>query len=505
MARHHLDQIDSLYSAAQARELDRLALQELGLPGILLMKRAGRSAFALLRQYWPVTSQIEVFCGVGNNAGDGYVLAGLAAAQGWQVQVWEVAAERVAGDAAMARDFALESGVRLGAWQDYQALEDTQVLVDALLGTGFRGALKASLVPVIEAINARELPVLSLDLPSGLQADTGAADTIAVRATVTLSFGLMKAGLLTGAAPDYCSALWLEDLDLPLALTQGLSPRARVLGGADLQVVRRRRPRSAHKGQFGTLAVLGGDLGMGGAAMLAAESALASGVGRVRLVTRAAHVAAALARCPELMVQGLEDTESLPALLRDCTAVAVGPGLGLSSWSAQLLEAGLQAGKPMVIDADALTLLAAQPQQLASLKSESILTPHPGEAARLLGCTAAEIQSDRFDALDRLAELSAATIVLKGAGSLVTSPEQPFALCRQGNPGLSGAGTGDVLTGLIGALLARGLPVGESARAAVLLHALAGDAEAAAGEQGMRASELLPHIRRLINGLPPHD
>lgn len=258
------------------------------------------------------------------------------------------------------------------------------------------------------------------------------------------------------------------------------------------------RPKDAHKGMFGHLLLLGGNSGMGGAIMLAAQTALRSGAGRVTVVTRPEHVAPLLARCPEVMAHGLDDPAQSTSLLEQATALVIGPGLGRDAWGKQLLELVLECDVPRILDADALNMLAVQPTPLGRA---SVITPHPAEAARLLGCTTAEVQNDRRTAAQQLAERFDCAAVLKGVGSLVAEvSDRRLGLCPYGNPGMATAGMGDVLSGLVGALLAQGLQAGDAARYAVLLHALAGDrAEQQNGQVGMLASDLIEHIRYYLN------
>lgn len=506
MARINRGKIRHLYSVEDARRIDRTAIEK-GTDGIVLMKRAGRAALALLQETWPGARHLEVFCGAGNNAGDGYILAGLAADQGFDVCVWELTQPgRLGGDAALARDFALKTAAQLVSFDQYEPVETTQVLVDALLGTGFKGELRGCFASAIELINQRKLPVIAMDVPSGLDANTGHVAEAAVRADLTISFIVLKKGLLTGQAVDCVGELVLDDLEVDPKLVASVPAPVELIGVPDLGEVLKPRRKSAHKGDFGTLLVVGGDLGFGGAAIMAAEAALLSGAGRVVLATRAEHVAAALARCPEVMVHGVAGEADLAPLLEMATAMVVGPGLGTSSWSRQMLHVALQNDVPKVLDADALNLLASTPQFKKLLNSECLLTPHPGEAARMLNIKVADIQGDRFSAMQSLLENFPGTFVLKGAGTLVGAQGQVPGLCDRGNPGMAVAGMGDVLSGVCGAMLARGFTPAVAARASVFVHARAADMQAEArGEVGLRASDLLPSLRTLLNGRFTHD
>lgn len=489
-----------LYSAAATRELDARLIAG-GIPGLQLMQRAADALWQALVTHWPETGRLCVFCGGGNNAGDGYLLARRARLAGWTVQLyWLIDPEQLQGDAALACQQAVTAGVPIAPWAPGLALQG--VLVDALLGTGLRGKVRAQVAAAIAAINASGLPVLAVDLPSGLDADSGRIWGCAVRADLTLTFIAAKPGLLTAQGPDHCGQLCFAPLaDLP---AERPAPCARVLDLASLLALRPPRARAAHKGQFGHVLLLGGDLGMGGAILLAAETALRSGAGRVSVLTRDAHVAPLLARCPEVMVRAVAEDEPVTELLARASVLVMGPGLGQSRWSRQLFAQGLEAGLPQVLDADALNLLAGDAGLQARLQSPTLLTPHPAEAARLLGCTTEQVQQDRLLAVRQLVERFNAEVVLKGVGSLTSGlPEQPalLGLCRAGNPGMATAGMGDVLSGLCGGLLAQGMSPAAALQLAVQVHAMAGDLAARQGQCGMLASDLIAPIRRLVNGL----
>ncbi|MGH8312796.1 MAG: NAD(P)H-hydrate dehydratase, partial [Gammaproteobacteria bacterium] len=331
-----------------------------------------------------------------------------------------------------------------------------------------------------------------VDIPSGLSADSGAILGAAVRASVTQTFIGLKAGLFTGEGPSCIGALEFDTLKVPARTFEGVPPRARLL---DAHVPLQRRARAAHKGDFGHVLVIGGDHGMGGAPRLSAEAALRSGAGLVSVITRPQHVAGFLAGLPEAMVRGVEDAAEAAALFERATVIAVGPGLGQGEWGQRLLKRVLEMPLPLVVDADALNLLAAQPRT----RGNWILTPHPGEAARLLKQSVAAVQQDRLQAAARIAEKYRAIVVLKGAGSIVAADGETPAICRYGNPGMAAPGTGDALTGVIAALVAQGLTLAEAAQAGVQAHALAGDCAAKAGERGLLARDLIAKLRTVLN------
>lgn len=480
----------SLYTAAQTRELDRRAIRS-GLPGYALMSRAGQAAFQLLRERWPAATRIVVLAGPGNNGGDGYVLARLAWSQNLDVTLLTVGDhDQLQGEAAEAASDATRARVPEKSWSG--ALPDADIYVDALFGTGLNKPVGGDYAAAIAALNQSPRPVLALDIPSGIQADTGAELGEAVHADATLCFIGLKAGLLTGRGPALTGALCFDDLGVPAAIYDAMPPVARRLDRDDLDSIGR-RPRDAHKGLHGHVLVVGGDHGMAGAVALAGEAALRAGAGLVSVATRAAHTAALTARRPELMCHGVEDAAALAPLLARASVVVLGPGLGRDDWGRALFGAVLDSGKPLVLDADALNLLVQMPEK----RDNWVLTPHPGEAGRLLGASTAAVQADRFAALAALRERYGGQVVLKGAGSLVADAAG-VSLCPLGNPGMATAGMGDVLSGVTGALLAQGLP--RAAAHAVLLHAHAGDRAArAGGERGLLASDLFRWLRRGLN------
>ncbi|MEE4300874.1 MAG: NAD(P)H-hydrate dehydratase [Pseudomonadales bacterium] len=489
--------VERLYTAAATREFDRRAIEEHGIPGIVLMRRAGGAAFDALRERWPDARSITIVCGKGNNAGDGYVVAGLARDRRYDVQLLQVTnAAALAGDAARARDWALERGVVIEDFGADVALRG-EVIVDALLGTGLSGAVRGPFVEAIAAIGDAGRPVLALDLPSGLAADSGAVLGAAVRADLTVTFIGAKRGLLTGAGPDQAGELVFDALDVPPSVfaEAGIdAPTALLRLGEGVCRLRRRAP-AAHKGAFGHVLLVGGDHGSGGAVMLAAEAALRCGAGLVSVATRREHVPALLARTPEAMVHGVDTRAELIALAERASVLVAGPGLGTGPWGEALLDAVLASDLPRVLDADALNLVAAKRLDCGS--APAVLTPHPGEAARLLATDTATITADRFAAVQGLRARTGATVLLKGAGTLVADDEG-VALCPYGNPGMASGGMGDVLSGVIGALLAQGLCSGAAAALGSVLHGAAADlAVAEVGAPGLLASDLAPRLARL--------
>ena len=501
-----LEAVHRLHDAEASRRLDAMATERHGVPGIVLMRRAGAAAFDRLRRQWPAARSLTVLCGRGNNAGDGYVIAGIAIARGFSVQLLQVTdAAALKGDAARARDWALGEGVVIEPFVAPGALRG-ELIVDALLGTGIRGVVRPEFAAAIETVNAVAAlgrPVLAIDLPSGLCADTGAALGCAVRAAATITFICAKRGLFTGAGPAHAGTVHFDGLGVPTSLSEAVDAPTGVpllrLGLGDLQLPR--RARDAHKGHFGHLLVVGGDVGTGGAVAMAAETALRSGAGLVSAATRADHSAVLLARAPELMVRPIAARGELLPMLERASTVVIGPGLGTGPWGEQLLDAALECDRPLVLDADALNLLAVRQARYPARRDDWVLTPHPGEAARLLGTDTATIAADRFAAVAELQRRYGGAVILKGAGTLVADA-QGTALCAYGNPGMASGGMGDVLAGLIGSLRAQGLEPGRAARLGVCLHGAAADlAVVETGERGLLATDLLPFLGHWLRGI----
>jgi NAD(P)H-hydrate epimerase len=465
------------------------------------MQRAGAAAFDLLRTRWPRARRIAVVCGPGNNGGDGYVMARLARAAGLTVNALSLgAAEKMQGDAAAARKQCKSAGVSI---RNFQAdlLTGHDVIVDALLGTGLEREVDGEWRTAIEAINASRLPVLAVDVPSGLNADTGHVMGAAVRASATMSFIGLKAGLFTGTGREHAGEIFFNDLNVPPDIYARVPALVRRLTEISLHGLMPGRRRDMHKGDAGHVLVIGGDRGMPGAARLAGEAAYRAGAGLVMLATHPEHAAHIAAARPELIVHGVATPQELRPLLERADVIAVGPGLGQGEWGDALFGAALDAKLPMVVDADALNTLATDPL----MHADWILTPHPGEAARMLGMSKAEIQADRFAAVHELVASFGGVCVLKGAGTLVASLyDGVVSVCDRGNPGMASGGMGDVLTGVIAGLRAQGLISPVAARLGVWLHAAAGDDAAASGQIGMLASDLFPHIRSRLNRLVGH-
>jgi hydroxyethylthiazole kinase-like uncharacterized protein yjeF len=484
-----------IYSVASVRNIDRVAIEDHGIGGYTLMTRAGAAALEAARERFPEAKRWQVVCGSGNNGGDGYVVARLAAEQGIAVSVLAMTSpDKLSGDAAKAyMDFAAQGG----AVAEFEgALDDgADLLVDGLLGSGLERPVEGRFAEIVEAINAHHAHVLALDIPSGLHGDSGSIMGTAVRADVTVTFVGLKSGLFLDSGPACSGAIVFAGLDIPPECRAGEKEILRRIGDHIVRKALPRRKRSAHKGKFGHVLIVGGGPGMPGAVRICGEAALRTGAGLVSIATHPDHAGLVPASRPELMCHAVSGPDDLAPLLERATVVAIGPGLGTDDWASGLLAAVLASTLPVVADADALNLLAESDERHDDL----ILTPHPGEAARMLGSTAAEVQSDRRGALAQLAEKYSAIVVLKGSGSLVSSEKGTPWLCSAGNPGMASAGMGDALTGIIAALRAQKLSSELAAVAGVQIHAMAGDSAAAAGERGLIASDLIAEIRRWVN------
>ncbi len=479
-----------LYSVKQIRELEGRALSTVTEES--LMERAARAAFNTMREFYPYAMNIVVFSGAGNNGGDGFVLARLAQQSGMSVQVYTLGDLSKLGPSASQAFEALGSfGVPVAAFNEEVSLDDADVVIDAMLGIGLSGHIRGEYLEAIDLINDSDVPVVAVDVPTGIDADTGRVLGQAVVASLTVTFIGVKQGLLTGEAVSYCGELVCDALGLNEEFIEQPINALRI-DEEDLENLLPQREPHSHKGDFGHVVVIGGDEGMPGAARLAAEAALRVGAGLVSVLTRPLHVPIVMSGRPELMCYGVEATdEVVKALLARADVVVVGPGMGQSPWSQALIELALAFKGAKLIDAGALNFIAEQKVHL----DNAIVTPHPGEAARLLGLSAKEIQENRFEAVLELNKRYADVVVLKGAGTLIQCKDELPYLCHLGNPGMATAGTGDVLAGTIAGFKAQGLDNLDAAMTGVVVHGFAGDKACdAVGEHGLLASHLFHHF-----------
>lgn len=509
-------------STEQMRELDRRTIAG-GVPGAVLMERAGRgvarAVLQLRRESRRTYGPVILFAGTGNNGGDAFVTARLLREKGVRAELWLAGArERVSGDARHHLERALAAQVALHELPTEEAVTaadivdlEPGIVVDGVLGTGVHGPARGVAAAAIRRINElgeRNL-VVAIDLPSGLDSDTGDAPGQAVRADVTVTMALPKRGLLTPAALDYVGVVEVVDIGLPATLTDSLTAELELIAAADLRPLVPRRPRASHKGTFGHALVIAGAPGFAGAAALAAGGALRAGAGLVSVLTPAAVAPIVAGIVPEAMVHpGAEAAGGGLAAdavrqwkrgLKDFNSLLIGPGLGAREETRALLEFALRESQAaVVLDADALNSLGPRLDVLRGRPAPVILTPHPGEMARLLGCSTKEVQADRAGAARRAADASGAVVVLKGAGTLVAASGQPLQLNLTGNAGLGTGGTGDVLGGILAGLLAQGLSPYDAARLGIYLHGRAGDRAALRGSQaGLIAGDVIAELPRV--------
>lgn len=485
----------SVYSVSQIRYSEQLAYQQYRFTPAELMRRAGEAAFRCLRHYWPQARRVQIFCGSGNNGGDGYVLAWLAQRHGLEVRIIYIGVGKT-DEAIEARRDCEAVGIPMQELGEDSDASWGDVIVDALLGIGIKEGLSPSYALAVRKINQAAKPVLAIDVPTGLDADTGHVLATAVQADKTLTFIGLKAGLFTGEGTNYCGEVLLDDLQLPSELFAAVAPCAEILEWELLRSYLPPRVKNVNKGSFGQVLVVGGNRGMAGAVRMAGEAAARVGAGLVMLATRPEHAAVIASQRPELLCYGVDSVESLRPLVERASVLVVGPGLGQDAWAKELAGYLLRQDHLKVVDADALNLLASEPVY----NSNWIVTPHPGEAARLLKISVAEVQQDRFAACAQIQKRYGGVVVLKGAGSLVQAPESLPYICRAGNPGMASAGMGDVLSGILGGLVAQGLTLSQAGPFGVLLHAMAGDLAAQKnGERGMLAQDLMSELQRLVN------
>lgn len=497
--------MSAIYSIADIRKIEQAALRNL--PSYTLMQRAGQAAAQAALRLLPCpphSAAILVLAGPGNNGGDAMeAAAGLAEAGAEVLVLLTAPPSQLPPDASQALARAQQQGVHLMPPEQFADIDSAQwtLVIDGLFGIGLSRPLDGDWRGLVQAVNAMPCPLLALDVPSGLDADTGAvlggASGIAVAASHTITFIADKAGLHTGDGPDYAGSVELATLEIA---EQHLPAPGMWLNHPDLfrdYLLPRRR--NSHKGSFGNVAVIGGAPGMTGAPILAARTAVKCGAGRV-FVGFADNPPAYDSMQPELMCRHADDLDFSAAVL------VLGPGMGMADSAQALLTRALDALSWLVLDADALNLLARQPQlqiQAAQRQHAILMTPHPLEAARLLGLSTSEIQADRVTAARKLACRFNAVVVLKGAGSIIARPDGAVAVNPTGNPALATAGSGDVLSGICGALLAQGWPQWEAALAATWLHGRAADqlVEQGMGPVGLTAGELIPEVRLLLNQL----
>ncbi|MGM0482162.1 MAG: NAD(P)H-hydrate dehydratase [Pseudomonadota bacterium] len=490
----------SLFRPEQVAEGEQQAAAQAGVSMRALMAAAGRSAYGQVQQQAPSGARLAVFCGEGNNGGDGYVVARLAQQDGYRVCVFALKANREltdcdSDDAQHARQAWRDKGNQESSLDSFKAA-DFDFLVDAMFGTGLSRPLEGALQQWVEAVNESALPVLAVDAPSGISADTGAVLGCAIQANWTVTMIARKRGLYTSAGRQYCGEVVLADLDVGQYFLQQQTSDWQLVQDDDCQAWLGQRAAHSHKGDFGHVLLVGGQPGMPGAMVLASQAALRTGAGKVSVACHPDNTHTIAISQAESMVHGVDSAEQLAPLLQQATVVVLGPGLGTSNWSQRMFDAVMASDKITVVDADGLNLLA----KAKGAAQRLILTPHPGEAGRLLQQSAETVEQDRFSAVEAIKARYGGQVLLKGAGSLVACDKGNFVIAR-GSPAMASGGMGDCLSGVIGALVAQQMPPAQALIAACYWHAVAGEIAARSGVRGTLASDLLTPLRQLVNGI----
>ena len=508
--------MQGVFTAEEMRRLDRRAITELGIPGATLMENAGRGAadaiVAGLRELGapPRGARVVVVCGKGGNGGDGFVVARWLKRRGARPSVMlAFPSDEIGGDAGRKLAELGRAGIRPLPLEDDAAaaarLARADVVIDALLGIGSRGAPEGNIARAITLINRSARPVVALDIPSGVSADDGGHQAAAVQAVLTLTFAGLKRGLITGPGAALAGRVRVIPIGVPdVEVARGVTTF--LLEARDVRRHFPPRPRGAHKGTYGHLLLVAGSLGKTGAAALSAASAMRAGGGLVTVATPLSQQPIVASLVLEAMTEPLPETaartiglkarEVVAELATSRDAVAVGPGIGLDAETRQVARSLVaELRKPMAIDADGLTALAGHLKALSAAPAARCLTPHPGEMARMLETGVADVERDRIECVRAFATCHGAYVVLKGAWSVIGAPDGRVFVNPTGNPGMASGGTGDVLTGMLGAFLARGLEPGAALQASVFLHGLAGDIAAErVGEESLIARDVIAAI-----------
>lgn len=492
---------DKLYTAQSVAQIDKNAIQIHDIPGYTLMRRAGQAVFDFIENKFKTPATLLVVCGAGNNAGDGYVIARIADQKGWKVNVVSlVDAKTLKGDAEQACKHWCECGEVLAA--DLKLLDESDIVIDAMLGTGLKRDVSEEWQKWITAITASENYIISVDVPSGLNATTGAIMGTAIHADTTVSFIGLKQGMFTASGKACSGEIIFSDLSVPEQVYDAVPYNATLLNMQSCKTLSL-RPHDTHKGRNGHVLIIGGNHGMPGAVILSAKASLKTGAGLVTVVTKPEHITPVVSACPEVMVVGSSNGDIPENLINRATCIVIGPGLGSDAWAQRLLYQVISTELPLVLDADALNLMADKKNDLVKtiksrLDATAIITPHPGEAARILLCSVNDIQQDRFKAAITLHEKTGAIVVLKGSGTIVYDGKT-MRVCPYGNPSMSVAGMGDALTGIISACIAQGLDINESAATGVLYHSLAGDLAAGEHTRGVLSSDVIDKLPKIVN------
>ncbi len=509
MIRFPLQPAVALYSADQIKQIEKSYAAEVDDGMFQLMQRAGSAAFKLLSMQWPESRRILILAGKGNNAGDGFVVAKLAAEKRLKVTLCCIEAEQtLCGDAKRAYE-QMPKRVINPIEPSQLSYEDYDLIIDAMLGTGLKGGLKGAYLSCINSANVSGLPILSIDIPTGLEADTGFVYSDAIKAAYTVTFVGYKKGLYTGASANFRGQVKLAKLNIP---DEYFDQGPFHLFSQNWHSIKHRlkpRPVACHKGMFGHTIIIGGNQGMAGAAILASNASARSGSGLTSAWVAADCAASIVNHTPEVMAKGvaLNQIESMVKTIeKQATTFVIGPGLGGDEWAQAWVDCLSNSVKTrdsaQVWDADGINLLAnMRSADINYHNHHRILTPHPGEAARLLKTSTYSIEQDRFAAAQAIVDRYGGVCVLKGNGTIIVDQKGFQAVCPVGNPGMAAGGMGDVLAGIIGALLSQGHSLMDAAVLGVCIHGEAADR--AAGPKGyyrgLMASDLFAHFNRLLN------
>ena len=496
---------DKLYKVESVVKLEQIAINQFAIPAYELMKRAGEAVFNVVASNYSQHKKLLVLCGAGNNAGDGYVVARLARQNGFDVRVISlIDPTTLKNEALLAYQGWLSVGGEIST-ADLSLIDQADIIVDALLGTGLTREVSGTWAEWITAVNRSSEPVVAVDVPSGLIADTGAVAGSAIQAEITVSFIGLKQGMFTAQANDTCGEIIFNDLALPEEVYTQVAADAYLVKEADYSLLPKRKS-SSHKGMFGHVLIVGGNTGMPGAVILAAKAALRTGAGLVTIITAVDNLEAISLAVPEAMVRtcGADSLSEVftEQLVNSVTHIAIGMGLGQDGWSLELLRYCSGLNKTMLIDADALNLMA---QHEVSINSSLVITPHPGEAARLLSAgktlNSADIQKDRFKAAKKLHDMfdtgGSCVVILKGSGTLIYNGET-LKVCSLGNAAMAAPGMGDVLSGIVIALMAQGINISDAAELGVCLHASAAGLVVDDKTRGLVASDIIGVLPKVL-------
>jgi len=474
----------NLYDKKSVIAIEQLAITDFNMSNAYLQQKAVQASVDQLLENFPDAKKIAVFCGVGNNANDGLQIADQLKLLGFSVQV-----------------------IKAVNWTKDPQI-DADVIVDALFGIGINRNITGVWEQIINQINDSHIPILSIDIPSGLDPNTGKVLGVAVKANITITFVGLKKGLFTGKGRDYSGEIKFNNLGLPVEVYKDSICNVVRLTNNSFKDILPKRAQSAHKGDFGKLLIMGGKDGMQGAALLAGTAALRTGTGIVHVLSNSTHPGSINFICPEIQWHNFSEIKQLKDLLAKSTVLLLGPGLGNDKYSKIFFDEAMQSDLPLVLDADGLNMLSEKFNNNFKIRKNWILTPHSMEAARLLNTDVATVEADRFAAIEQLSHKYKATVILKGSGTLIkiyqenTNMEHnPIYLCDLGNPGMATAGMGDVLAGVIAAFVAQRLTLKDACKLGVFVHALAGDLAAKEGQVGTLASDLFGFIRKIINNL----